>query len=324
MNRGINTLGAVAAVLATTMLATVSLPAQSLIETLGMNSAAAENSPDISDDGRFIVFQSSRPGGAGREDIYLYDRTLATLLPLSRLNSPSPDFAPSISGDGRYIAFTSIRSDGAGQEDVYLFDRQTQSLVALPNLNSRLSDSFPIISSDGRFIIFESPDGRSLNIYIYDRQTATRLAPPPLNTSDHENLLGASNNGRFIGFGRERPSFTPLPSLGEFIFDRQSGSLERLPDGTRPLDISSDGRYVLAMTLTTPSNADIHLYDRQEKSFLPLPGLNSSAIENSARMSGDLRYIVFVTFRNGLMNPDVLLYDRGTRSLAPLPVANAR
>lgn len=314
-------LGLMAGILALLFLTPVPLVAQSLIDTPGLNSSAAENACDISDDGRFIVFQSDRPGGAGREDIYLYDRTLATLLSLTRLNSSGPDFSPSISGDGRFIAFGSIRSGGVGQQDIYLYDRQTESLVTLPNLNSGQSENLPLLSSDGRSIVFDASDGRTSNIYIYDRQTATRLAPPQLNTSAQERLRGASSNIRYIGLTHERTGFTARPPSGYFVYDQQANALERLPDGMYALDISMDGRYILAMVDLAVGNTDIQLYDRQEKSFLPLPGLNSPTLESTARMSGDMRYIVFVTFRFGSPpHPEVMLYDRGTRSLVPLPV----
>lgn len=317
-------LGLMAGILTLLLLAPVPLPAQSLIDTPGLNSSAAENACDISDDGRFIVFQSDRPGGTGREDIYLYDRTTTTLLPLPGLNSPSPDYSPTISGDGRYIAFVSARS-GGDQWDIYLYDRQTQSLVSLPGLNSARSERLPILSSDERFIVFEAPDGRTSNIYVYDRQTATRLAPPQLNTSAQESLSGASRNSRYIGLTHERTGFTARPPSGYFIYDRQADVLDRLPDGMYALDISTDGRYILAMVDLAVGNTDIQLYDRQEKSFLPLPGLNSPAVEHRARMSGDMRYVVFVTWRFGSpFHPEVMLYDRGTRSLVPLPVPVAK
>ena len=44
---------------------------------------------------------------------------------------------------------------------------------------------------------------------------------------------------------------------------------------------------------------DIYLYDRVDRKFLPLPGLNSIAPEQSPSLSADGRYLAFVSERLG-------------------------
>ena len=60
------------------------------------------------DPGRYVVFDSTRAGGAGFQDVYLYDRHTSSLVHLPGLGStPRRYFAASISTNGRYIAFAS-------------------------------------------------------------------------------------------------------------------------------------------------------------------------------------------------------------------------
>lgn len=174
----------------------VGVDAQSLAELPGSEAA---HSPDISGDGRFVVFQSDRPGGVGREDIYLYDRQQAGLVPLSGLNSRWSDFAPSIDANGRFIAFASNRPSAAGREDVYLYDRDKKALVDLPGLNTRSGESFPIVSHNGRFIGFQAGS----DIRLYDWSTERLVDLRRVNTRDSETLTAMSESARFLAFFRD-------------------------------------------------------------------------------------------------------------------------
>jgi Tol biopolymer transport system component len=62
----------------------------------GLNSEAAEQSPALTADGRFLAFVSERLGGHGERDLYLYDRVAQKLLPTPGLNSKQDDFDPSL------------------------------------------------------------------------------------------------------------------------------------------------------------------------------------------------------------------------------------
>ena len=68
---------------------------------------------------------------------------------------------------------------------------------------------------------------------------------------------------------------------------------------------------------------DIYLYDRVDKKFLPLPGLNSPAAEQSPSLTADGRYLAFVSERlTGAGDRDIYLYDRTTQKLLPTPGLN--
>ena len=99
-----------------------------------------------------------------------------------------------------------------------------------------------------------------------------------------------------------------------------AGSSPRVP-------LSGDGR-LLAFSSDRPDGAggrDIFLFDRLEKKFLPLPGLNSLVPEQSPSLSADGRYLAFVSERlGGAGERDVYLYDRVTQSLVATPALNSK
>lgn len=275
-----------------------------LVPLPDLNSAAAENSPDISGDGRLIVFQSSRAGGAGREDIYLYDRAAQSFVPLPGLNSAGPEGSPTLSADGRYIAFASIRPGGGGAADIYLYDLTGRALVPLPNLNTVAEESFPVLSADGRFILYRTIDAARLrDVVLYDREARARVHLPGVATPDHEDNGQLSDDARFIAFFRERGA----EFLGDYLLDRQTQQLQR--HALRITDLGADGRLVVILEFTG-GQGDLALYDRDAGRVVALPGLNSPTFETAGRLSRDGRYVVFTSFRNGLMNPDIFLYRR--------------
>lgn len=60
-------------------------------------------------------------------------------------------------------------------------------------------------------------------------------------------------------------------------------------------------------------------------SFLPLPGFNSVANEQTPSLSPDGRYLAFVSERiKGEGERDIFLYDRQTQKLLPTPGLNSK
>lgn len=81
----------------------------------GTNSAASDNRPSITHDGRTIFFDSTRTGTLGGPDLWYATRE-STSVPfgsavhLGELNSPDFDARPSISWDGTELLFSSNRT----------------------------------------------------------------------------------------------------------------------------------------------------------------------------------------------------------------------
>ena len=92
--------------------------------------------PDVSGDGRFVVFTSTAdnivPGDTnGAEDVFVRDLIAGTTRRVSRGNGASR--SPAISPDGRYVSFTSTSSDLVPRDtnkvaDVFLADLRENTI----------------------------------------------------------------------------------------------------------------------------------------------------------------------------------------------------
>ena len=168
--------------------------------------------PDISDDGRFVVFESHATDlvagldrNDGGSDIYLFDAAVGGVRRVSVTSAGEQpaignSATPAISGTGRVVAFSSTASlDGpAGQlerrdirRDVFVRDLEagvTRRITVSRDRHGPNGDSYyPAISADGHRVAFVSEatnlddDGRATrqeNVYLYDdRAPALRLMP---------------------------------------------------------------------------------------------------------------------------------------------------
>lgn len=148
----------------------------------------------ISDDGRFITFQSYASNLAGTDtnntrDIFYRDVLLGTTELVSVATNGNAgnaiSLSPDMSGSGRYVAFCSIASnivsdDTNGNWDIFVRDMQTGttervSMYSDGSQATRRSDS-PSISSDGRYVSFQTlepfdpADTNGENdVYVHDR-----------------------------------------------------------------------------------------------------------------------------------------------------------
>jgi Tol biopolymer transport system component len=73
---------------------------------------------------------------------------------------------------------------------------------------------------------------------------------------------------------------------------------------------SYDGRY-LVFTSDRSNKRSIFLYDTQNRSLVPLPGLNQTgSVQEQPDVSANGRFLVYVSEQEG--KPDIFLYDRET------------
>src|SRR2546425_1697651 len=89
-----------------------------------------QSGPALSQDGLSLYFASSRPGGLGRNDLWVAhrgSRDNAWGAPQNlgpNLNSAGDDFAPNFSKNGHWMYFSSDRPGGCGAHDLYVSYRQ--------------------------------------------------------------------------------------------------------------------------------------------------------------------------------------------------------
>ena len=151
----------------------------------GNLSTGLQDSPDISADGRYVVFSSNATNmipddSNGRTDIFLLDRQTGQLLGISRqptqgsLGNDKSEFA-AISGDGTTIAFESsatnlVSNDTNLTRDVFLFRRPNIPVLAAidnPQSSNGYMVSWTSVGSAAGYELFEKlNEGSWTRVYI--------------------------------------------------------------------------------------------------------------------------------------------------------------
>jgi len=151
--------------------------ADTLRVSVSSGGAQADNrsdNPSISDDGRYIAYQS-RASNLGSNDtnntwdVFSWDRSTGKTTRVSvtsdGMQGNYESTNPSISANGRYITYQShastlIAGDTNGRSDVFMWDRETlittRISVASDGKQGNNGSSEPSISANGRHVAFES------------------------------------------------------------------------------------------------------------------------------------------------------------------------
>ncbi|MBL8774524.1 MAG: hypothetical protein JNK12_01280 [Acidimicrobiales bacterium] len=198
-----------------------------------VNAAATSTSPDISADGRFVVFTSRAAdlvaGDTNEtEDVYLRDRLLGTTERISvdsaEVGANGASTSPAISDDGRLVVFHSlasnlVASDTNGAFDIFLRDRQAGTTVKLSsgfqifiNPHANGSSTNADISGNGTVVAFESDasniisgDGNGVrDIFVRTLATGTVVRASVANdeSESNANSFGAAldQDGDVVAF----------------------------------------------------------------------------------------------------------------------------
>lgn len=183
--------------------------------------------PDISDDGRYVVFESDATnlveGDTNRrQDVFVHDRLTHVTTRVSvgpdGVQGDDESYWPSISADGRYVAFSSratnlVEGDDNDAWDVFVRDLET----GVTTLESRstageLGDNFsysPSISGNGRFVTWwsyaDNLVGGDINgvadVFVRDRVTGSTWRLPCEPQGDRQSILPTiDNRGTFVAF----------------------------------------------------------------------------------------------------------------------------
>ncbi len=253
--------------------------------------------PDVSADGRYIVFKSSATNliGAGNDtnavtDIFVRDTQLETTIRVSvdsnEVQANGQSGVPRISDNGRYVAFISratnligAGNDSNGSQDVFVRDMQagTTARVSVSNSDAASNgDSYaPGISADGRYVAFYS--------------SATNLIG-----------VGSDNNSVNDIFVRDT-------KLGGTTRVSVSNSGSEVNGGSYEPRISADGRYIVfqsdasnLIASDTNGAADVFVRDTQASTTIRVNVDKSGSVGTafgfgtvSIGISADGRYIVF-------------------------------
>lgn len=177
------------------------------LNAFGEEADRGSRQPDISADGRYIVFASDATNLVskdvnGARDIFFFDREGSSLRRVSvdsNGNQSSGNcIMPSVSDDGRFVAFESTADDldgtvVGGVRNIYLRDRiakQTQLVSAGPSGAGNADSTKPDLSGDGRYVVFESlasnlilndtNELKDVFVYVRTDETVQRLSTDSL------------------------------------------------------------------------------------------------------------------------------------------------
>ncbi len=298
----------------------------------------------ISDDGRFVAFESQYPEGIVA---MLRDLLTGTTKQIS-VESGIRAGAPSISGNGQFLAFlTNLRlvpEDTDSNRDVYIFNRVDRTFERVPRPGSTSSTSSPYISSDGRFVAFTAI-GSTVHAYVFNRDTQA-LELVSVNSAGATANAGStapvvSDDGRFVAFGAIASNLDGVDNNSAwdiFLRDRVQGTTRRVSRGASGEDpndhsgavaISSDGQFVafqsLAGNLISGDNngvRDVFVYDRIADSLeivsVDPAGTPANGESGLPTISDDGRYVAFSSVSSNLVendalaNMDIFVRDRWT------------
>jgi hypothetical protein len=237
-----------------------------------------EARPAISDDGRFVVYESTaynlvENDTNNKSDIFLRDRELQTTVRISNgINGEQANgdsATPQMTGNGRFIVFGStatnlIANDGNNFKDIFIYDTVNKTTERITQTKDGVGyndhSGVANISDDGRYIVFPSLASNwvgedlynGLNVLLHDRETKSTITTNPTG-GGRPNI---SADGQFICFSGWSASIVPDDTNGQtdiFLYDVTTQLISRVnvaSDGTQAngysslCSLSADGRYV--------------------------------------------------------------------------------
>lgn len=277
----------------------------------GLQSTAPSLSPDVSANGRYVVFSTTSANMTngdtnGVSDIFLRDLLLSITSRVSVSTAGAladgPSSFPSVSADGRMIAFEStatnlVAGDTNGVSDIFVHDQLLGTTVRVSEATGAVQANGAShscrISADGSTVVF---------------------------VSDATNLVAGDTNAVGDIFHHSLASGTTL----RVSVDSSSAEADAASDNPEP---SADGRFVCFESLATnlvagDTNAvgDIFLRDITRDSTLRISvdsmGVQADAANTNPSISGDGRFVTYTSDATNLVsgdtngNSDIFLFDR--------------
>jgi len=274
----------------------------------GVEADASAGRGRISEDGRYVVFESRAANLVsgdvnGQSDVFVRDRILNTVSLVSStsagIQGNGASFMPDVSADGNYVVWNSRSTNlvssptapGGTIGAIYLKDLSSGQITLISQNSSGIIGngdvSYPQISCEGRFITFISsannltssdtynPSNGKWRTYIVDR----------MKTLDPQYIRGSANgsngaasvscNGNYISFASTSTDLVAGDTNGKadvFLYDRIRDSVKRVSLSGSSTQSNGD------------TNADINIL--------------------STSVSNDGKYVVFESAATNLVSSD--------------------
>ena len=226
----------------------------------------------VSDDGRYVAFQSSATNMASTDtavntDVYLFDRvTLVTKhvsLGLANAQSNGESRFPKISANGQFLVFEStssnlVTADNNNASDIFLYSVGSGSLSLVSKssvgVQGAAESSSPSISADGSIVTFASsatnlvsPDTNNVrDIFVHTIATGItqRISNSATGIQGNQSSEAPtiSGNGRYVAFWSNANNLVSTPPASQppnvHLVDLQSGAIELISLGSDGLPTS--------------------------------------------------------------------------------------
>jgi Tol biopolymer transport system component len=259
---------------------------------------------------------------------------VAALVPLLAIApwSIAADPAPRI-----LIAFASYR-DRPKHPNIYFYEHDgvaTGKIVGMVGgTPAKVADAYghPTLTHDGKLCACtHEVENQAGHIVFWDLKTQKMVETAPALASPNAQMNPSfAGSGKLLAFSAwNRPGAAQGWRI--FLFDAEARKLLDLPglsgaDSDERLPaLSEDGRFLAYATnaRTGAGLTDVFLFDRQENKVLPLPEMNSKAMDAEPSLSSDGKLVAFTSDREGgVGGRDIYLFDRGAGKLIALPGLN--
>jgi dipeptidyl aminopeptidase/acylaminoacyl peptidase len=195
------------------------------VDSFGVQSNGVSSGTSISNDGRYVAFQSSASNLVPADtnsamDVFVHDiqtgYTKRVSVSSTGVQGNSASGYSKISSDGQVVVYSSaasnlVSNDTNNREDIFIhipsssqtFRVSVNSAGVQQNGTNDIYIMGPGISGNGRFIVFESNatnlGGTAGDAYIHDRQTGTTTRINITQLGEDANL-SLSDDGRYLAF----------------------------------------------------------------------------------------------------------------------------
>jgi uncharacterized repeat protein (TIGR01451 family) len=234
--------------------------------------------PDISADGRFVVFSSFAdnlvPGVQSGLQVYLRDRATGTTERISEDAAGEPgdgsSVDPSISLDGRFVVFETnsgnLIGDGNHESHILVKDRQTGAFERVSATSTGepadLLSQHPDITPDGRFVTFFSlatnlvpgDTNNRRDIFVRDRQTGTvvrvSVSTAGVEGNSESEWPTISDDGLVTAFESSSDNLVPNANGGIFAHDDRPATDLAVTKSDLPDPVSRGGTLTYSALVT--------------------------------------------------------------------------
>src|SRR5919109_3438436 len=241
--------------------------------------------PEISADGRFVVFSSFAdnlvPGLQSGLQVYLRDRAAGTIERITENAAGEPgdgsSVDPSVSLDGRFVAFQTnagnLIGDGNHESHILVKDRMTGTFERVSATSTGepadLLSEHPDITPDGRFVTFFSlatnlvpgDTNNRRDIFVRDRQTGTvvrvSVSTAGVEGNSESQWPSISDDGLVTAFQSSADNLVPGANGGIFVHDdRPAADLSvAKSDSPDPVSKGAQLTYSIVVTNNGPGSA---------------------------------------------------------------------